>query len=69
MEEEYSVILNRYDDDGSLYSSREEGRFVLSGGKVSKLSGALDDTLKEGDTVADVKRKLKPPYFSLRRTN
>lgn len=65
MTQKFVVKFVRYDESGRPYDVREEGTFEMRDGKVWGVSGALDDLVEDSDTIEDVKRKLKAPYFRI----
>jgi hypothetical protein len=60
---EYKVTLVMYDESGTPYALREDGRFQCSEGQVVKVTEGLDEIVKEGDSLSEVHRKLSPPYY------
>lgn len=69
MKTEYKVTFIRYDESGRPFTQRVEGYFELEDDKILNVSSGLDDILSRGDSLADIKRKLKPPYFKVERAS
>lgn len=69
MNKEYKVFFMRLDETGRPFTQRLEGYFELDGDLILNVSEGLDDILGRGDTLEDVKRKLKPPHFRIEHAN
>jgi len=69
MKKEYKVFFMRLDESGRPFTQRLEGYFELEDELILNVSRGLDDILERGDTIEDVKRKLKAPYFKIEHAN